>query len=81
MESLALLIFVLFCAVFLCGPFAYALAYFKFNILAILVGGLAIFLGIYWFGTIYTWAKYLGAISAVIGLLALMRVTSNFYDK
>jgi len=81
MESLALLVFGLFCAVFLCGPIAYVLAWRHFNILAILVAGMAIWLGIYWFATIFTWAKYLGLLSAILGLLALLKVTDNFYDK
>ena len=81
MESLALLVFVLFCAVFLCGPIAYLLAWWRFNILAILVAGMAIWLGIYWFATIFTWAKYLGLLSSILGLLALLKVTDNFYDK
>ena len=81
MESLALMVFVIWCAVFLCGPIAYALAHFRCNILAIIVSAAAIWLGIFWFGNVYTWAKYLGIVSAVLGLLALLKVTSNFYDK
>lgn len=79
MESLALLVFVLFCAVFLCGPLAYGLALLKWNWPAILVSGLAIWLGVYWLVTVYTWAKYLGLVSAGLGLLALVHATRNLY--
>lgn len=82
MESLALLVFLIFCAVFLCGPIAYLLAMYKWNILAVIVSALAIWLGIYWFVTIYTWFKYLGILSSILGVLALLKVTDNlFYAK
>jgi len=81
MESLALAVFILWSALFLCGPLAYGLARYQFNILAVLVACAALWLGVFWFATIYTWAKYLGLISAVLGLLALLKVTDNFYDR
>jgi len=81
MESLALLVFGIFCAAFLCGPIALGLAYGKFNVLAAIAAIIAIWLGIYWFATIYTWAKYLGVLSALCGLLALLKVAGNFYDQ
>lgn len=81
MESLALLVAGLFCAVLLCGPAAYTLAVLRFYILAIIVAGMAIWLGVYWFATVYTWAKYLGILSAGLGVLALLKVTDKlFYD-
>lgn len=80
MESLALLVFVIFCAVFLCGPIAVALAYSKWHILSLLVGGLAIWLGVYWFATVFTWAKYLGVVSALLGLWALLKTTGDMYQ-
>lgn len=79
MESLALLVFVIFCAVFLCGPIAVTLAYCKLPILALLVGGLAVFLGVYWFGTVFTWAKYLGMLSAGLGLWALLKAAGDLF--
>lgn len=80
MESLALLVFVIFCAVFLCGPIAVTLAYFKWRILSLIVGGLAIWLGVYWFATVFTWAKYLGVVSALLGLWALLKTTGDMYQ-
>jgi hypothetical protein len=77
MESLGILIIVLFCALFLCGPFALILAHYKFRILALLVGCLAIWLGIFWFATIFTAAKWLGIISALCGLFALLKVAGD----
>lgn len=79
MESLAFLVFIIFCAVFLCGPFAVILAYLKWTIPALIVGGLAILLGAYWFGTIYTWFKYLGVVSALLGLWALLKATGDMF--
>ena len=71
MESLALLVFVLFCAVFLCGPLALMLAVSRWSLIAVIVAAFACWLGIYWFLTVYTWARYLGLLSAGCGLYAL----------
>ena len=79
MESLALLAFVIFSTVFLCGPIAIGLAYLKWTIPALLVGGLAIWLGIYWFATIFTWFKYLGIASALLGLWALLKASGDIF--
>lgn len=79
MESLALLVFVIFSAVFLCGPIAVGLAYLKWTIPALLVGGLAIWLGVYWFATVYTWFKYLGIVSALLGLWALLKASGDVF--
>lgn len=78
MESLALMVVVIFGAVFLCGPVAVLLAVNKFNLLAIVLACLACWLGIYWFVTVYTWAKYLGIISAGCGLYAMYHVAHRF---
>lgn len=74
MESLALLVFIIFSAVFLCGPLAIALAVQHRGVLAVLLAGVAIWLGIYWYVTVYTWAKYLGVLSAGCGLYAMYHV-------
>lgn len=79
MESLALLVFVIFSAVFLCGPIAVLLAYNKWHILSLFVGGVAIWLGVYWFATVFTWAKYLGVVSALLGLWALLKATGDMF--
>lgn len=79
MESLAFMVFFIFCAVFLCGPIAVALAYGKWTIPALIVGGLAIWLGVYWFATVFTWAKYLGVVSALLGLWALLKATGDMF--
>lgn len=79
MESLARLVFFVVIAVFLCGPLAVGLAYFKWSIPALLVGGLAIWLGIYWFATVFTAAKYLGVVSALLGLWALLKTTGDMF--
>lgn len=80
MESLAFMVFVIFSAVFLCGPIAVGLAYMKWAIPALIVGGLAIWLGVYWFATVFTWAKYLGVVSSLLGLWALLKTTGDMYQ-
>jgi hypothetical protein len=77
MESLALMVFVLFCAVFLCGPLAVLLAVNKLPILAVMVAACACWLGIYWFLTVYTWARYLGLASVACGLYAMYHVAQE----
>lgn len=74
MESLAILIVCLFVAMNLCGPGALALAYFKLYIPAAIVGAGAVLFGIQWFQGVYTWARYLGIVSAFMGLLAIALV-------
>ncbi len=82
MESLGLLVFVLFCGVFLCGPFALGCAYLRWNWLAVLIGCVALMLGIFWFATVFTWFKWLGVISAFMGFLALLKATGDMlYDS
>lgn len=79
-TSLAVLLFLLISGAYLSGPLAYALAVARFNILAVLLAGLSIWLGTFWLLTIYTGWKYLGLVSAGIGVLALLKATGNFYD-
>jgi Na+/H+-translocating membrane pyrophosphatase len=77
MESLALLVIFIVCAVMLCGPIAAICAANKFNVLAVLVGALACWLGIYFFVTVYTWFRYLGLVSAGLGLWAMYKTARN----
>ena len=81
MESLAFVVFLLWSSLFLGGPFAYLLARYRWNWAALLLAAASIWLGVFWFATIYTYWKYLGIASAIFGLLALLRVAENFYDK
>lgn len=80
MESLALMVFILFCAVLLCGPAAVLLAYYRRHVLALLFGGAALMLGFYWFGTVVTAAKWLGAGAALLGLWALLKATGDIFS-
>lgn len=73
-ESLAILVVCLFVAMNLCGPGALALVYFQLNIPAAVVGAAAVFLGAQWFTGVYTWARYLGIVSALMGALAVALV-------
>ena len=77
MESLALMVFVIFCAVFLCGPLAVLLAVNKLALLAVLTAALACWLGIFWFLSVYTWPRYLGLLSTGCGLYAMYHVAHN----
>ena len=77
MESLAFLVFVLFSALFLCGPVAIVLLYFKQLILASLLALISIWLGIFWFVHVYTWFRVLGLISAGCGLYVLWQTAER----
>jgi len=77
MESLAFLVFLVVCAVILCGPVALLLAFTRWNILAVIVGACACWLGIHFFVTVYTSMKYLGLISAGLGLWAMYKTARN----
>lgn len=77
MESLALVVFVIFCAVFLCGPVAVLLAVNKWSLLAVIVAAVACWLGIYWYLTVYTLFKHLGLVSVACGLYAMYYVAEH----
>lgn len=61
-----------FCSIFLCGPVALTLYYFKRYILAFIVGSMAVVLGFSWYIDVYTWARFLGLASAACGLCAVV---------
>jgi hypothetical protein len=73
MDSVAAVLFVLICLGYLCGPVALWLAFRRWYFLAVLVGALSCWLGIFWFVTIYTEWKYLGLGSAACGLYAMYK--------
>jgi hypothetical protein len=77
MESLAILVFAIFCAVFLCGPVAILLARYGHPIAATIVGLIAIWLGIFWFESVYTLPRWLGVISALCGIYSVWRVAKT----
>lgn len=77
MESLALLVFLLVCATYLCGPIAAFFAVKKLSIAAVITGALACWLGIYFFVTVYTGFRYLGLVSAALGLWAMYKTARN----
>jgi hypothetical protein len=76
-ESLAFMVFLIVCAIYLCGPAAVILAYYRWNIAAVLIGAAACWLGIFWLITVYTWFKYLGLASVACGLYAMYRAARN----
>jgi hypothetical protein len=71
MESLALLVAILFLIVTVSGPTAVILVHFHLWILAVLFGAVAAITGLHWFFTTSTWIRYLGLASALLGLGAL----------
>lgn len=73
MESLALMVFFIWCAVFLCGPLGVLADYFNRPLLAGIFATSAIWLGVFWFVHTYTWPKYLGLFSAGMGLYVVWR--------
>lgn len=78
MESLAFLVFCLFVAVNLCGPGALLAAYLHYDVLAAITGGFAVLLGWQWFSTVYTWARYLGLLSLLMGVTAIALVFKHW---
>lgn len=77
MESLALIVFFIVCAVLLCGPLALFFAMVRWHILAVVIGALSCWLGIYFFVTVYTSFKYLGLVSTGLGLWAMYKTARN----
>jgi hypothetical protein len=82
MESLSLLvlstlIFLLFCATYLCGPIAALFAVKKWSIAAVVTGAFACWLGIYFFVTVNTEFRYLGLVSTGLGLWAMYKIARN----
>lgn len=70
-ASLAYLVLLLFCLMFLLGPFAVWFAVKNWPIAAGLGAVLSIWLGIFWFAHVFTWPRYLGLISAALGAYAI----------
>jgi hypothetical protein len=77
MESLALLVFLIVCAAILCGPIAAVCAVNRLHVLAVMIGAVACWLGVYFFVTVYTAFKYLGLVSAALGLWAMYKTARN----
>lgn len=77
MDVLALSVFMLISALFLCGPISLILAYNRWHILAVFLGAASCWLGIFWFVTVYTGWKYLGLVSAACGLYAMYKTAKN----
>ena len=77
MESLAFMVFLIVCAVYLCGPIAAICAVNRWHVLAVLLGAFACWLGIYFFVTVYTSFKYVGLVSAGLGLWAMYKTARN----
>lgn len=77
MESLAFMVFLIVCAVYLCGPIAALCAVKKWSIAAILLGAVACWLGIYFFVTVYTWFRFIGLASVGFGLWAMYKSARN----
>ena len=80
MESLAFLVVCLVVAVNLCGPGALVAAYYGYDVLAAIVGSFAVLLGWQWYSTVYTWARYLGLLSLVMGLAAIALVFKHWTE-
>jgi hypothetical protein len=77
-ESLAFLVVCLVVVTNLCGPGALLAAYYGYDVLAAVIGGLAIMLGWQWYSTVYTWARYLGLLSLAMGAGAIWLVFKHW---
>lgn len=81
MESLALIVSLYFLTVLLSGPIAYGLAVWDKNVLALIAATAAIFTGVAWFTVVFTFVRYVGILSAIIGTLAAIRAVGNLYGR
>jgi hypothetical protein len=70
MESLAFLVAGLFLLFTVCGPAAVILAWNDMWLAAVLCGLLAFSTGMHWFWNVTTAARYVGLISALLGVFA-----------
>jgi hypothetical protein len=77
MESLAFLVACLFLLVSVSGPTAVVLAHLNLWVLAVLCGAIAAATGFQWFFATSTWLRYLGLISALLGLGAIGFILSQ----
>lgn len=81
MESLAFLVFLIITATYLCGPIAAYFAVKKWSFAAVVMGAFACWLGIYFFVTISTGFRYLGLVSAGLGLWAMYKTAHDLMVK
>jgi len=77
MESLAVMVFVLWCCVFLCGPLAVLFNYLNRPLISAILALASIWLGIFWFAHVFTWPRYLGLFSAAMGLYVVWRTAKR----
>lgn len=73
MESLAFAVFIIWSAVFLSGPLAILADYLERPLLSALLATASIWLGIFWFSHTYTAARYMGLLSAGMGVYVVWR--------
>lgn len=71
MESLALIVSILFLIVLLCGPISLLLSYLGFKILSLLFAILAIFAGIFWISVVPIPMSLIGILDLVCALIVI----------
>lgn len=69
-TAAALIAFLGICLVWLCGPLALLAAVWKRYGIATVLSIAALYLGVFWYETVYTEWRYLGLVSANCGLVA-----------
>lgn len=77
MESLALVVAVIFCAVAASGPLAYAASRMGYPYLGGAMGAVAVALGCWWALTVSWQVGWVGLVSAMLGAWSLRRACRN----
>lgn len=71
MQDLVFLVSLLFLAVLVTGPLSVWLAVRQFFLASLIVAATALMFGIYWFGNVTTPIRFLGLLTAVLGVTAI----------
>ena len=71
MESLALIVAIIFLIVLLCGPISLLLSYFGFNMLSLIFAILAILAGIFWISVVPLPMSLIGVLDLVCALIVI----------
>lgn len=78
MESLALMVAIIFLSVLLSGPIALTFWYFNFKILAFLMAIICLALGCFWLSVAPFPTSVIGYLEAACGLFVIFKILNKF---
>lgn len=81
MESLALLVSIIFLILLLSGPLALTLAFNRYTLLSIPFIILSVISGIHWITSLSTFARYIGLIPIAFALLSICYLSISHNEK